>query len=85
MSKRQTITTRGARLSAAIGQAGITQAELARRLGITEQRIHNIVAGRCNVTLDWLHSAAGAIGCSGSSLDPALSDAIPVAAKDDAK
>lgn len=85
VSLGQLAETRGGRLREAREKAGLSAAQLAGKLGVSPERVNNIEAGRCNVTLDWLVSAAAAIGCPGSNLDPALSDAIPEAAKDDAK
>lgn len=62
----------GARLRAARRAAGLTQAALAGRLGITKAYVCQVERGYRTPTLDWLRDTARAIGCDPASLDPDL-------------
>jgi len=64
--------TPGPRLKAARLSAGLTQAQLAKRMGLTQGRIHQAEADLYGTSLDWLARAAKAIGCSPSDLSPQL-------------
>ena len=56
--------------------AGLSQAAVARSLGITTQTYGDYERGRRNPTLDWLWEAARAIGCNPKSLDPRLASKV---------
>ena len=60
------------RLRAALAAAGLSAAELARRLGVARPSVAQYLTGARVPTLDWLHRAAGAIGCDPQALDPRL-------------
>jgi transcriptional regulator with XRE-family HTH domain len=64
--------TRGQRLAAALAAHGVSQGELARRLGITRSVVSDMISGRREASLDWLLDAAAAIPCDPAELDPAL-------------
>ena len=57
-----------ARLKAARQRAGLTQVELAKRLGITQATYSDFERGRTKASLDWLNRAAEALGCKLSEL-----------------
>jgi transcriptional regulator with XRE-family HTH domain len=60
------------RLRAARKVAGLSQREVADRLGIKQPVYHRAESGARPVTLDWLLRAADAIGCDPNDLDPRL-------------
>jgi len=63
-----------ARLVAARQAAGLTQAQLAERLGVTIGRISDAETGRRPMGLEGLCSLARAVGCRPSTLDERLTD-----------
>jgi transcriptional regulator with XRE-family HTH domain len=64
--------TPGARFAAARGRAGLTQAEVARRLGLTPQRISDVEVGHRPATPQWCLWAAAVLGWPPGDLDPGL-------------
>jgi transcriptional regulator with XRE-family HTH domain len=72
-----TITSPADRRRAARVSAGLTVAELARRLGVTPQRVCNLESGKCNATLTMVARIAEAIGCDPHALDPMLASRPP--------
>lgn len=64
--------TPGNRLRAALAAAGVSQGELARRLGTTAANISQRVNGERRLTLDWLHRAALAAGIDPAELAPGV-------------
>jgi transcriptional regulator with XRE-family HTH domain len=66
------LTTPGPRVRAAREAAGLSQAELSRRLGCSPGAVWQIEADKCPATLDRLYEIATAIGCRPSDLDPRL-------------
>ncbi|MGD9617131.1 MAG: helix-turn-helix domain-containing protein [Alphaproteobacteria bacterium] len=64
--------TRGERLRAAMGTAGLSQRELARRLGVSRVSVTQYLNGRRQPTLDWLHRAALAGGLDPADLAPGV-------------
>jgi len=57
-----------ANLKTARKLAGLSQAELARRTGISRTMIAAIEAGQQNVTLESVERLAQVVGCKGSDL-----------------
>lgn len=66
------------RIRKARTEAGLTQEQLAERLGTSKQSVSNAERGAWAPTLEWLHGAALALGCKPSALDPRLTDSISV-------
>lgn len=64
-------------LGAALHRLGITQAEAARRLGITQGAVGDLVTGRRRATLDRLHAAAVALDLDPHELDARLAPRPP--------
>lgn len=60
------------RLKRARLAAGLTQEQLAARIGTSKQGISNAERGSYELTLDWLYQAAVAIGCPPAELDDRL-------------
>lgn len=52
--------------------AGLTQGQLAEKIGTSKQGVSNAERGAYPPTLEWLHAAAVAMGCPPSELDPRL-------------
>lgn len=65
-------TTRGERLRVALEAAGISQGELARRLGTTRPSITQRLNGRREPSLDWLLRAALAAGIDPAEVAPGV-------------
>jgi len=72
-----TPTTPGALIRAARIKAGLSVAELARRLGVTPPRISNLESGHRNPSSKVLLRIAAAIPCDPHTLDPALASVAP--------
>lgn len=64
--------TRGDRLRDALAAAGMSQGELARRLGMRAPTISQVIRGDRVPTLDWLHRAAIAAGIDPADLAPGV-------------
>ncbi len=69
--------TPAARLRALRARAGLTQQQLADRLGITQGYVADVERGRRVPGLDWLHDAATALGWDPHELDPRLASTAP--------
>ena len=69
----QITLTPGAKLRAARLAAGLTQTELASRLGWNQSTVANLEADRKGMSLDRLDEVAQAIGCDPHSIDTRLS------------
>ena len=63
----------GARLRAAREAAGLSQADLARQLGVTPAAITNLESDAKRITLDRIDEVCLAIGCDPHSIDHRLS------------
>jgi transcriptional regulator with XRE-family HTH domain len=72
-----TESTPGARLRAARLGAGLTQVQLADRLGVCQSRITDVERGRHAPSLNWLLRAAAALGIDPHELEPALASVKP--------
>ena len=66
--------TPGTRLALALKRAGVSQAELARRLGVGRTVVHQVIRGDWPPSLDWLWEAAVAIGVDPNELDSRLAN-----------
>lgn len=66
--------TTGERIRAARLRAGLTQVQLAGRLGVVQHNISALETGRENPSLERLYGLAKAIGCPPSDFDARLSD-----------
>jgi transcriptional regulator with XRE-family HTH domain len=66
------LTTPGSRVRAAREAAGLSQAELARKLGWTPGAVSGIEIGYRLPSLDRLYAIAAVIGCSPHLLDDRL-------------
>jgi len=66
------VDTPGPRIKAARLAAGLTQVQLAERLGVTQGQITQVETGRRGCSLEWLAKASEAIGCSPSILSEKL-------------
>lgn len=64
--------TAAERLKRARIAAGLTQEQLAERIGTSKQGVSNAERGKYPPTLEWLHAVAVAIGCPPSELDERL-------------
>lgn len=71
-SKAKPKPTSAERLRAAMAAAGLTAAELARRLGTSPQNVSSYINGQRQPTLDWLHKAALAGGLNPADLAPGV-------------
>jgi transcriptional regulator with XRE-family HTH domain len=67
----------GPRLRIARLAAGLSQAELAARLGIPQSYVARVETGVRVPTLDWLWGAARALGCRAADLDDRLARRVP--------
>lgn len=76
MSRPTTTDSPASRVRAARVAAGLTQAQLAAALGVTQGRVHAIEAGK-PVTLETLWRIAGALGRPASELDARLAGRTP--------
>lgn len=65
-------TTPGARVKAARKAAGLTQRQLAARLGCAQPQIAKVERDQAAPSLDRLYALAQAIGCDPGTLDPRL-------------
>ncbi len=70
-----TPTTPGARLRAARLKLGLTQVAAAARLGIPQPVLSQAENDGWALGLDWLHDAAGKLGCDPGDLDERLAPA----------
>jgi len=63
-SKRSTLEDVATAIKQAIDDAGISQAQLADGLGVSQQRVSQMLSGRFNITVASLARIADAIGVS---------------------
>ena len=68
--------TTGHRLRSAREAAGLSQTELARRMGANRVTVTRVESGEKTPELGWLYQAAVAIGCKPSKVDERLTDKI---------
>ena len=66
------INSAGGRIKAARLSKGMTQAQLAERLGVRTMFISDIECDRRNPSLEWLWNASRAMDYDASELDPRL-------------
>jgi transcriptional regulator with XRE-family HTH domain len=71
MNKTMQQTT-GRRVAEARRAAGLTQGQLAERIGKTQSQVSDWERGRFSIDLETLWEIAQAIGCDPNALDPRL-------------
>lgn len=66
------IASPGGRIQAARLSKGLTQAQLAERLGVRTMYISDVECDRRNPSLEWMWNAARAMDANPNDLDPRL-------------